>query len=714
MTPQFRRLIIINAGIAATTAILLVIKSLMDFSHTGPEIRHEIMDFYSGYAAYAMGRLAIWVFLIAFLLSGFGMLLYACTCTLRKKGLRPLTAAICGATSLGGLTLLAFLHQLLYIPSSIVTSWNYDIQLLLPVWRILSPSLLTTVDLALLTISLAIFISTILTKWRAGKGASAGGLTAILTGIALLLGWANWDPDAPPISDHPSRTSKLPNIVMIGSDTLRGDRLGAMGYPRKLTPFIDKLAKQRGVQFTNAFVPIARTAPSITTLLTGTWPHNHRIRDNYISDEDSILPVQTLPKTLKQAGYETAVVGDWAAGDHGKLSFGFQYKDVADDQWNIKYLMRQGPKDIRLFLTLFTHNHFGKVMLPELYYLASVPLTTEVGKSARRTIRRLAQTGRPFFLDIFIATTHAPFGSEYPYYTLYSDPAYSGDSKFVISGLTDPESIIKRQEEGKDAFDLQQIIDLYDGAVRRFDDEVNRIITYIDESGLSDSTIIVIYSDHGIDLFERSSWGQGNSVMGTETSGRIPLIIIDPAHRSNPHIVPNIVRTVDLVPTLLDLIGREPPSDVDGVSLKPYLDGAPVDLNLVAFQETGLWLGNNPELSKLHIRYPSLLKMLEVRNKQTGTLSLKKEFRDKVITAKDRMMRTDEWKVVYMPLVTGGKFYLFNIIDDPQCRHDVATKFEKTFLSLTTRLRTWLDSDPQRELRNGLLVRRDSINLGSP
>ena len=186
-----------------------------------------------------------------------------------------------------------------------------------------------------------------------------------------------------------------PNILMIGSDTLRADRLGALGYRRALTPHLDQLATS-GVLFTNCYVPCARTAPSLISMLTGTWPHTHGVRDNYADDEATRLKVDALPTRLKQVGYRTAAISDWCGADMGKFSFGFDYTDLPEDQWNLKYLIRQGPKDLRLFVSLFTHNRLGRLLLPEIYYLGGVPLTQQMGKRARRLVSRLAESAEPF------------------------------------------------------------------------------------------------------------------------------------------------------------------------------------------------------------------------------------------------------------------------------------------------------------------------------
>ena len=125
--------------------------------------------------------------------------------------------------------------------------------------------------------------------------------------------------------------------------------------------------------------------------MTGTWPHTHGIRDNFIADARRASSVDALPQLLKPLGYRTAALSDWCGSDMAKFSFGFDHTDVPDDQWNLKYLIRQGPKDLRLFVSLFTHNRLGRLLLPELYYLGGVPLTTEMGRRARRLLSRLAR-----------------------------------------------------------------------------------------------------------------------------------------------------------------------------------------------------------------------------------------------------------------------------------------------------------------------------------
>lgn len=692
------------AVIGLAVAALLVVKSIIDFSRSGPQVQAEIEAHYQAYGAYALGRLGAWTFLISAFLSAVGVLLYALCSRALSWRFHWFWALIAGGFSFGLLTAVQFLHTLLYLPSSIIVSWNYRNSRLYPIWEQLTPQRLEILQWGLgIAAALLVLFTTLRIARRGGYGFAIGSLllAAVLVAVPL------WAALPARISTAPLQTAAgldRPNIIMIGSDTLRADRIGALGYSRDTTPFIDRLS-QRGALFENFYVPLARTAPSLATLLTGTWPHTHGIRHNYNADDEKTLPVATLPQILEKAGYHTEAVTDWAGGDLGKLGFGFQAFDGPEDQWNLKYLMRQGPKDIRLFLTLFTHNRFGKTFLPELYFYAGVPMGDELTTTAKQAIASLAQGQQPFLLTLFTSNTHIPFQTQYPYYKLFTDPNYAGESKFIMSGLDSPEEIIKKQSQDETAFDVQQVVDLYDGAARSFDALVEDLVSWLDATGLSKDTLIVIFSDHGVDLFEKHTWGQGNSVMGNDPSARVPLLIIDPRRKSATRIT-HTTRSVDLAPTLLDLLGLTIPASMEGRSLTPYLDDPDTNLNLAAFYETGVWLGPMPGIRSDHLKYPSLLKILEIPNKQTGTMSVKPKYRDIVIRARDRMIRTDDWKLVYLPMKEGAIYWLYDLRNDPENADDVSAQYPEVFARMKERLVQWMKQDRKREWQGEHLVMR--------
>jgi arylsulfatase A-like enzyme len=503
-----------------------------------------------------------------------------------------------------------------------------------------------------------------------------------------LIGLAAWHPEPGPTSRLRHRDH--PNILMIGSDTLRADRVGGAGYHRRLTPNIDGLVA-RGTLFTHCYVPCARTAPSLVSLLTGTWPHRHGIRDNFVSDEDALLGVPAIPELLREQGYQTAVISDWCGADMGKFSFGFDLTDLPEDQWNLKYLIRQGPKDLRLFVSLFMHNRLGRRTAPEIYYLGGVPLTSQLGHEARRLVSRLALQEAPFLLNVFYSTTHPPFASEYPYYLRCANPSYQGESKFAMTRLTDPFEIIRRQGDSRKEFDLDQVIDLYDGCVTQFDSEVGHMLSHLERCGLLEDTIVVIYSDHGMEFFEHDTWGQGNSVFG-DASARVPLVIVDPRIPGRG-ATNEVVRNIDLAPTLLELTGVPVPKTTDGESLVSLLHGSPPHAERVVFNETGIWVTDLPGTPVRHLRYPDLPELLHVPDKVDGTLALKPEYERWIVRAKDRMVRQGRWKLTYQPMTDGALVKLFDVVEDPECRHDLRLNHPEIARRLLTLLEDWLRID---------------------
>jgi arylsulfatase A-like enzyme len=266
-----------------------------------------------------------------------------------------------------------------------------------------------------------------------------------------------------------------------------------------------------------------------------------------------------------------------------------------------------------------------------------------------------------------------------------------------MARLTDPWDIIRRQGDSKREFDLEQITDLYDGCVRNFDAEVQRIVAHLKACGLADNTIIVIYSDHGMEFFEHETWGQGNSVR-SDFSARVPLIIVDPRLKGG-RTCPHVVRSIDVAPTLLDLLGIAAPASLDGVSLASYLKGDDMGMNLAAFNETGIWLTDLPGTPANHLRYPDLLDLLEVPDKRTGTLAIKPAYQTAIIAAKDRMVRVGEWKLTYQPTSDGPLYALFNVSTDPECRRDMAAEHPEVLRELQNRLAEWMSGQRATHLQ---------------
>lgn len=681
-----------SALVAIVFAGMLLGKSLFDFSQTGPPLGREVLRHYRFTLAMSLGRLVLAVLLLANLLALPGSMAYLAGLALFNLPYEPALAALASLLSLALLAVLQFCRVLHTSPGVIVASSHYAMSRFYPLWERLSAERLKRWSRAVLLLYFAWMTLGAGALFWQGAVYSALGLV-LLHGLAYLI-YQHFVHEREPLALAAAKTrpptQPRPNLLMIGSDTLRADRLGHAGYRRALTPNLDRLAEQ-GALLTHCYVPCARTAPSLVSLFTGTWPHSHGVRDNFVGDAESTLSQATLPGLLTEAGYQTAAVGDWAASDLSKFNLGFEVIDVPDDQWNLKFLMRQGPKDIRLFLSIFLGNRIGKFFLEEIYYLGGVPLTRHLGLRARQLLEQLGSDERPFFLNVFMASTHPPFASEFPYYTMYADPAYCGPSKFAMSKLTEPFEIIRRQGEPREEFDLEQILDLYDGCVTSFDDELGKILGYLEASGLTRDTLVVVYSDHGMEFFEHDTWGQGNSAIG-DFSARIPVVLSGPSLLAATRLE-GVTRSVDLAPTLLELLGLPPAATMEGVSLASALKGAAMP-ELPAFYETGIWLTTLPGAPDGHLSYPGILELLDVPDLATGTLAIKKIYQERVLDAKDRMVRCGRWKLVYQPLEGGKLLRLYDLESDPDCHQDLSAVRTDVTGWLWELLQEWMANAP--------------------
>ena len=118
-----------------------------------------------------------------------------------------------------------------------------------------------------------------------------------------------------------AQETKQPNIVYILCDDHRYDFMGNMGHPFLETPHLDAMV-ENGVQFTHAFVTNSLCSPSRASILTGLYPHNHGVGDNYNPVDETL---RFFPQDLQEAGYETAFIGKWHMGDEDSPQRGFDH-----------------------------------------------------------------------------------------------------------------------------------------------------------------------------------------------------------------------------------------------------------------------------------------------------------------------------------------------------------------------------------------------------
>lgn len=317
------------------------------------------------------------------------------------------------------------------------------------------------------------------------------------------------------------------NVVILVLDTLRADHLGCYGYFRKTSPRIDKLSTQ-SVVFENAFASIPITLPSHVSILTGLYPQSAGLIYNYgyLSDR-----TKTLAKVLRQAGYKTGAVVSTAVLKNSKnLNQGF---DVYYHNFGLEQSKNQEAWEVK-----------------------------GIAEDANRlALDWLAGLGRDkkFFLFINYYDIHAPYIEQEGFNNLF-DPAAPAFINYLKREWTAmPEPSWKRK-----------IITFYDRSIAYTDHFVGRLWDKLEELGLRDRTIIMITSDHGNGLYQHHDyWSHGKYLYDEQI--RIPLLLLLPGEEKCRKIS-RIVETIDIFPTILDLLGIEIPSQIDGSSTVPLLE----------------------------------------------------------------------------------------------------------------------------------------------
>lgn len=252
--------------------------------------------------------------------------------------------------------------------------------------------------------------------------------------------------------------------------------------------------------------------------------------------------------------------------------------------------------------------------------------------------------------------------------------------------------------------DARQVNALYDGAVYAVDRAVAFLLDHLERRNLHENTIVVLFSDHGENLFDVAGRGQnhGDHLLGS-LANRIPFVIMDPRKNYAPRDVPGIVRDVDLTPTLLSLLGFSS-TGFDGVDLSPLLRGDKDTLGLHAYSETGLWfLPSGPGFGpNERLPYPSVFKVTMADS--DGDIFLAPEWEGVVQTAKHRAIRTDRWKLLYRPTPGTVRYSLFDVEKDRDELVNVAVDQPEVVSDLRALLEKWMTADGHTRMQGDLAV----------
>lgn len=375
-----------------------------------------------------------------------------------------------------------------------------------------------------------------------------------LTLVAAMAWVAPAGPRLAPPARQPPR-----NIVFILSDDHRYDFMGF--HPRApdflQTPHLDRMAAQ-GAHLRNAFVTTSLCSPSRASIQTGQYAHRHGVVDN-----TSPVPPGTVffPQRLQRAGYRTAFIGKWHMGEHDDAP------QPGFDRW--VSFRGQGVYHDPVM-------NFDEERRQVDGYITD--LLTDLAIDWLE--QRKQDPNRPFFLYLSHKAVHAEF-----------EPASRHRGRYANAPIPYPATManIEQNYRGKPRWveaqrygwhgvdypyhgqlDFDQFYRRYAETLLALDESIGRVLDYLDESGLSRSTLVIYMSDNGFALGEHGLIDKRHAY---EESIRVPMLAYAPGWIDPGTTITALARGIDIAPTVLDLAGVRDGGVMDGRSLVPLLGG---------------------------------------------------------------------------------------------------------------------------------------------
>ena len=408
-------------------------------------------------------------------------------------------------------------------------------------------------------------------------------------------------------SEAPARPM---NILYIMTDDHAYQTVGAYGHPISRlapTPNIDRLARE-GMLFREAFVENSISAPSRATLLTGVYSHRHGQTTLSYGIMDTTLV--HFPELLRAEGYLTAIFGKWHLSVEPK---GFDHYDLLWDQGEYynpvmrtpetggRYVRQEGyatdiitdhalawldarRDDDAPFCLMIHHKAPHRNWMADLKYL---DLYEDVEFPEPETLfDDYATRGDQMRQQQLTIDRHMGYAFDFKVEELKDEPTlqYIHDSWDIAMSTLTPEQrrvwddsygrknrdFLADRPEGKELlrWKYQRYIHDYCRTIRSVDDQIGRVLDYLEENGLMDNTLIVYTSDQGFLLGEH---GLYDKRFMYEESFRTPLVMRLPGGVRGD--IAEMVQNIDYAPTFLELAGVAVPDDIQGVSLLPLLRG---------------------------------------------------------------------------------------------------------------------------------------------
>lgn len=370
----------------------------------------------------------------------------------------------------------------------------------------------------------------------------------------------------------PVAAADKPNVLFIAVDDL-ANVLGSDGHPGVKTPCLDRLAEE-GVRFERAYCQIPLCNPSRASVLTGLRPDACGVFDLDRHFRDEVPDVVTLPQHFQAHGWRTTRVGKIY---HYDVPRGIGTNGLDDPpSWNA--VVNPKGRDVE-DEALIVNPTPARPVSAALSWLAADGTDEDqtdgrIASEAVRQLERYRRDGTPFFLAVGFFRPHTPYVAPRKYFDLYpleritlseATPGDRDDIPPAAFAHNNP-----TPNYGLPPETCREALRAYYASVSFVDAQIGRVLDALERLELADSTIVVVWSDHGYHLGEHDGVWQKRTLF--EESSRAPLIVRRPGAAGNGRACRRIVEFVNIYPTLCDLAGLPLPAHLAGRSLCPLLE----------------------------------------------------------------------------------------------------------------------------------------------
>ncbi len=380
----------------------------------------------------------------------------------------------------------------------------------------------------------------------------------------------------------PGALPARPNILWITGEGVPTSALSCYGSRLIETPNIDRIAKE-GLRFTNSFTTNGLCAPSRATLLTGTYNHINGMYGNpdIPSEQTGTMvphfdPAQeTFPKILRRHGYQTGMVGKWhlpVNPAHTGFDY-FVYKNGAGGPYYEPTGYLGNPSLGSDEVQKQVHEGYETDVITDLTI-----------KGIRQFREKNEQ--QPFLMMVQYFNAHRPFEPPHQYEHIYDgaripEPGTFWDdyahrsgaarsARMRIAEMPDfnpPSYLTPRQRK---QWNYQRFMEHFLGTLRAQDDNIGRLLDFLDSSGLAQNTVVVYTTDHGFFLGDH---GWFDKRFMYEQAIHVPWMIRCPGMHARGAVTDEWIINIDNAPTVLDLCGLPIPAEMQGRSIAPLLRG---------------------------------------------------------------------------------------------------------------------------------------------